>query len=84
MLLFGSRARANAGPDSDFDVAVLLSRNDLNKTEVRSQICDAAFEHIIDGFGLNPLALPDDYLDPVDGHYRTELARRISEEGLDI
>jgi hypothetical protein len=43
-----------------------------------------AFNQMIEGLELAPMALPDDFLDPVDGHYRSELARRIFAEGVDI
>ena len=84
VFLFGSRARGDGRPDSDFDVAVLLAQGQARNANVRSSVADATFVHVIDGFALAPAPLPDDYLDPVDGHYRTELARRIAREGLEV
>jgi predicted nucleotidyltransferase len=83
VVLFGSRARGEAAADADFDIAVLVRRDGIGRS-ARDQIADAAFDQMIEGFDLAPVILPEDYLDPVDGHYRTELARRICTEGIDI
>lgn len=83
VLLFGSRARGDATQDSDFDVAVLVRAGGIGRA-ARARIADAAFDQMIEGFDLAPVILPEDYLEPVNGHYRTELARRISTEGVDI
>ena len=80
--LFGSRARGDSYPDSDYDLAVLL-RGDLAKQpDIRAKVVDEAFEHVIEGYALTPIPLRGDYLQPVAGRYRTELARRIAHEGV--
>ncbi len=84
VMLFGSRARGDAAPDSDFDVAVFVRADGAVHSETRQLIADMAFNQMIEGLELAPMALPDDFLDPVDGHYRSELARRIFAEGVDI
>ena len=84
VLLFGSRARGDADPDSDFDVAVFLAKPAAQRTDVRAKVFDAAFEQMAGGFALEARSLPEDYLDPVEGHFRTELARRIAEEGVAV
>jgi uncharacterized protein len=82
VVLFGSRARGDAREDSDYDVAV-LPRGDLaRRPDIKAKIADEAFEHVIDGFELAPVPLSADYLRPINGHYRTELARRIAGEGI--
>jgi predicted nucleotidyltransferase len=83
VLLFGSRARGDAAPDADFDIAVLVRADGIGRS-TRSRMADAAFDQMTEGFDLAPVTLPEDYLEPVNGHYRTELARRISAEGVDI
>ncbi|MEW5910607.1 MAG: nucleotidyltransferase domain-containing protein [Thermodesulfobacteriota bacterium] len=41
LILFGSRARGDAGPDSDFDVLVIVKERNLN---MRKTISDCAWE----------------------------------------
>lgn len=80
--LFGSRARGDAKDDSDYDVAVFL-RNTSDRLETIRILSDASYPHILDGFFLNPIGLPADYLNPAGGS-RTELAAEISREGIVI
>ncbi len=58
VVLFGSRARGDAEPDSDWDVAVFLS-GPPPKTQDRFALADAAYDLIVesDDF-LQPLAFP--------------------------
>jgi predicted nucleotidyltransferase len=81
VVLFGSRARGDATADSDYDLAVLLRGDLARRRDVRDKIADTAFEHVVAGYPLIPLPLPENYLQPVAGRYRTELARRIAREG---
>lgn len=84
VVLFGSRARGDARPDSDYDIAVLLRRGSHRLFAVKDVVSNHAFDHIVDGYPFAPVVLPHDYLQPVDGHFRTELARRIAREGVAI
>lgn len=84
VLLFGSRARGEARADSDYDLAVLLHGKLAARADVRARIADEAFEHMIDGYSLTPVALRGDYLTPIGGRYRTELARRIAQDGVQV
>jgi predicted nucleotidyltransferase len=84
VVLFGSRARGEAPAGSDYDVAVFVRQTGLEAGEIRRRVADAAFDQMIEGLHLAPITLPEDYLDLVDGHYRTELARRIASEGVEI
>jgi predicted nucleotidyltransferase len=77
---FGSRARGEAQDDSDYDVAVFL-RNNSDRLETIRILSDASYAHILDGFFLNPIGLPADYLNQAGG-FRTELAAEISREGI--
>ena len=82
VVLFGSRARSDARPDSDYDLAVLLRGDMAQRPDVRARVADAAFEHRMAGYTLTPLPLREDYLQPVEGRFRAELARRIAREGV--
>ncbi len=81
VVLFGSRARGDAVPDSDHDVAVVLSGNLSADRAVRRQLADAAWEHVVDGDAISPIALNADTLAP-DSPTRTELAARVAAEGV--
>ena len=83
VLLFGSRARGDAQPDSDYDVAVVLEYPLALDRNVRCQLADAAWEHVIDGYAIIPLALSPDEL-PSDSGRGTELGARIADEGISL
>jgi predicted nucleotidyltransferase len=83
-MLFGSHAKGDADDDSDVDVAVFVGKEDIGKNIVRDAVADTAYGQIINGFDVSALTLPDDYLEPVEGCFRSELARRIAREGVDI
>ncbi|HTW70632.1 MAG TPA: nucleotidyltransferase domain-containing protein [Acetobacteraceae bacterium] len=83
VLLFGSRARGDAQPDSDYDVAVVLEYPLALNRNVRCQLADAAWEHVIDGYAIIPLALSPDDL-PSDRSRGTELGARIADEGVSL
>ena len=84
LIVFGSQARGDAHDDSDIDVAVLVKAGLEDDPDVRGIVADAMFEDLDERRELNALTLPHDFLDPVDGHYRTELARRIGREGIEV
>jgi len=83
VVLFGSRARGDATPDSDYDVAVVLAGDLPLDREVRRRLADAAWEHVIDGYAIIPIALKADALAD-GGPARTELGARIAAEGITI
>jgi len=58
VILFGSRARGDAAPDSDFDVAVLVRGDEITRS-VRTDVADAAFDQMTEGFDLAPITLPE-------------------------
>jgi predicted nucleotidyltransferase len=60
VVLFGSRARGDADPDSDYDVAVVLANKLLLDRNVRRRLADAAWEHVVDGYAIIPIALDAD------------------------
>jgi uncharacterized protein len=80
MMLFGSRARGDAEEDSDYDVAVFI-RDSVSDSQVQSVLSDTAFEHMLEGVYISPIALPDDYLSRAD---YTALAEDISRDGIEL
>ena len=59
VVLLGSRARGDANSDSDYDVAVVLKDLSLNR-DVRRRLADAAWEHVVEGYAIVPIALTGD------------------------
>ena len=80
--MFGSRARGEARPDSDYDIAVIL-RDLSNRRRVRRVLSDLAYDHILSGFFIRPIPLPSDYLEPREGRL-TELAEDIIRDGVEV
>ena len=82
LVLFGSRARGDARDDSDYDVAVLV-RNLPNRRLVRRLLSDLAYDHILEGFFIRPIALPSQAL-AAQSVWPSELAEDIAREGVEI
>ena len=82
LILFGSRARGQARPDSDYDVAVVV-RDLSDRQQIRRTLSDLAYSHILNGFYIRSVVLPSGYLD-ADGRTQTELAEEILRDGAEI
>lgn len=76
--LFGSRARGDAEPDSDYDVAVFV-RNGSERSDVRDLVSSAAYDHLLAGVDISPIVLPATYADDPTA---TELAFEIANDGI--
>jgi uncharacterized protein (UPF0332 family) len=79
IVLFGSRARGDAGPDSDYDVAVFLK--DLSDWRAEQRCITAVSSEIFDSTGEDIQAIP-----AAAGSYaeRTPLMHEIRVDGIDI
>jgi predicted nucleotidyltransferase len=80
--LFGSQARSNARPDSDFDIAIILrgKRGDFIGTKL--EMTDMAYDALLEG-GIHIQALPvweDEFLHPED-YSNPHLLENIEREG---
>lgn len=84
LIVFGSQARGDARENSDIDVAVLVKAGLEDDATVRGIVAETMFEELDERYELNAITLPHDFLDSVNGHYRTELARRIGREGIEV
>jgi predicted nucleotidyltransferase len=82
LILFGSRARAQARSDSDYDVAVVV-RNLSDRRHVRRILSDLAYDHILGGFFIRPIPLSPDHFEPLAGQL-TELAEEIVRDGVEV
>ena len=82
LILFGSRARGQASPDSDYDVAVVV-RDLSDRRRIRRILSDLAYDHILGGFFIRPIPRAPDYLEPDKGRL-TELAEDIIRDGVEV
>jgi predicted nucleotidyltransferase len=78
VILFGSRARGDAEPDSDYDVAVFVRDLDDN---IRDVVSHTAYEHLLEGIHISPIVLPAGY---ADDPTVTELAYEIAKDGVGL
>lgn len=79
VVLYGSRARGEGAPDSDWDLAVFLGGAPPG-AEDRRALADAAYDLIVDsGEFIQPLALPLSRWDE-----DSSLLRDIREHGVEV
>lgn len=84
IVLFGSRARADAKEDSDVDVAVVLDRIDDRAAE-RNRLADAAYDAIVE-HSVEIQAWPisqTEWHDPMR-HRNPDLVRSIRRDGIEL
>jgi uncharacterized protein len=79
VVLFGSRARGDAGPDSDYDFAVFL-RDSGSLWEERGPLAEIETRILLDtGAAINALPFP-----AADYDARTPLMHELRRDGLEI
>lgn len=80
-ILFGSRARSEAGPNSDMDVLVVVDSDDLQvRKEIRHLAVDVWLEH---GIYLSTRVWSRAHLRELEG-LQTMLFRNIERDGIDL
>ncbi|PRC90987.1 nucleotidyltransferase family protein [Solimicrobium silvestre] len=82
-ILFGSRARGEFKPDSDADVAVLLSGQHGKFMDAKMAMSDIAFDVMLDT-GIRVEAIPlweDEWANP-DAYRNPFLLRNIERDGI--
>ncbi len=84
-VLFGSRARGDFQPDSDADVAVLLTGQRGKFMEAKLAMADMAFDVMLDtGIRIEPLPVwMDEWASP-DTYRNPYLLRNIAKDGVMI
>ncbi len=82
-ILFGSRARGAFQPDSDADVAVLLSGPHGPFMAVKLAMADIAFDVMLEtGVRIEPLPVWEDEWANPDAYRNPRLLRNIEREGV--
>lgn len=81
--LFGSRARGDHRPDSDADVAVLLSGAPVRAPMVGAELAGFAFDAMLEsGVLVSPLPLWKSEWDDPEHFSNPELLKSIHREGI--
>lgn len=82
-LLYGSRARGTHRPDSDADVAVLLSGERAGLLPTTLALADEAYEVLLEtGINITPLPVwMDEWANP-ERHVNPALLYEIAREGI--
>ncbi len=84
-VLYGSRARGTHGPDSDADVAVLLTGEHQRVLPTTLAMADVAYDVLLEtGVNISPLPVwLDEWEDP-DRSSNPALLRNIAREGIHL
>jgi uncharacterized protein len=82
-VLFGSRARGTHRPDSDADVAVLLSGPHERFLDTKLAMSDAAFDVLLEtGVNVSPLPLWIDEWEHPESYSNPHLLQAIARDGV--
>jgi predicted nucleotidyltransferase len=82
IVLFGSRARGDAGPDSDIDVAVVL-KDIRDRGSERNRLADIAYDAITETYvDVQALPISGEEWEHPDVHRNPALIRAIKRDGV--
>jgi predicted nucleotidyltransferase len=82
-IVFGSRARGTHRPDSDVDIALLLSGAPERLLPAKLEMADAAFDVMLEtGILISPLPIWLDEWNHPENYSNPALLRNISREGV--
>lgn len=84
-ILFGSRARGDARPDSDADVAIVLEGPEGSFIQTKLDMADIAFDVMLDtGIRIQPLPIWTDQWRQPDTWLNPELLDNIAHTGIHL
>jgi hypothetical protein len=82
VLLFGSRARGDARPDSDYDVAVILRDGDWDFWPEKMRLAGLAYDILLDhGLYIQPWPIQRSALGSPETHSKRRLIEAVRKEG---
>lgn len=82
-IVFGSRARGTHGPNSDADVAVLLSGEHQRFLSTKLAMADVAFDVLLEtGINISPLPVWLDEWEHPENYSNPALLQSIAREGV--
>jgi len=82
-IVFGSRARGTHRPDSDADVAVLLSGEHQRFLPTKLAMADVAFDVLLEtGINISPLPVWLDEWEHPESYSNPALLQNIAQEGI--
>jgi antitoxin ChpS len=82
LAIFGSRARGDAGPDSDVDVAVVL-KDIRDRAAERDRLADIAYDAITETYvEVQAVPISGDEWEHPDTHRNPALIRAIKRDGM--
>ena len=85
LILFGSRARGDYGPDSDADLAVVLEGPIERPFAIKSEIIDDAYDIFLDtGVDIQPWPIDAASLHRPESHRNPRLIRAILRDGIEL
>jgi antitoxin ChpS len=86
LYLFGSRARGDAEPDSDIDVAVILKgRLPESPFGVTREILEDTYDLLLEtGLDIQPWPLEEGSLDEPEAHPYATVSRAVRREGVAV
>ncbi|OHC67238.1 MAG: DNA polymerase III subunit beta [Rhodocyclales bacterium GWA2_65_20] len=83
LILFGSRARGEAHPDSDADVAVVLGEEHGDFMQTKLEMADMAFDVLLEtGVLIQPLPIWEDEWSHPEAYANPRLLENIQREGI--
>ncbi len=84
-LLFGSRARGDAQPDSDVDIAVIFQRLPETEASVASELGEIAYAPLVDlGVEIAPIPVTESELNDPSRSTNPALIRAILRDGARV
>jgi predicted nucleotidyltransferase len=85
ILLFGSRARGNHGPDSDADLAILLNGNPQRFLDTKLEMSDLAYDVLLEtGINISPFPIWVEEWEHPESYANPAILQQIAADGVKV